>query len=339
MPTEEYQSIKNSVRVSVCVPVYGVEDYIERCARSLFEQTYDAIEYVFVDDCAIDNSISILKRVLNDYPNRIGSVRIIRHRRNSGLAVARNTCVNSASGDYIIHVDSDDWLEKNTVEECVKSVSKTNYDIVYFDIISHWEGYNDILNIPLGVTKDKLLEEMLSYRVRHCLCGSFIKRSLYVENNIHALDGINMAEDFQVSPLLLYYAKSIFSIGKVLYHYNRTKDVSYTSTFSEEKTEQEWMSILHVENFFKNYSPNYLENIERYKILSIFQNISNCCMVGGHSKYYGETILKRKMKVNRIYWKDVPILKRIVLYINNETVIRYYLRLMITLNVVIKKMI
>ena len=72
-------------KVSILVPVYGVEKYIERCARSLFEQTYDNIEYIFVDDCTKDRSIEILQKVLEDYPNRKNQVKILHHEKNTSV--------------------------------------------------------------------------------------------------------------------------------------------------------------------------------------------------------------------------------------------------------------
>ena len=86
-----------SYKVSVLVSVYNVEHYIERCARSLFEQTYSNLEYVFVDDCSTDNSVIELERILKDYPEKEKSVRIIHHEKNRGLAAVRNTAFDASS--------------------------------------------------------------------------------------------------------------------------------------------------------------------------------------------------------------------------------------------------
>ena len=96
-------------KVSICVPVYGVEKYIERCAISIFEQTYTNLECIFVNDCTKDNSIKILYNVIERYPQRREKIRIIQHDCNRGLAAARNTALEAASGDYILHVDSDNY--------------------------------------------------------------------------------------------------------------------------------------------------------------------------------------------------------------------------------------
>lgn len=118
------------LKVSILVPVYGVEQYIEKCAISLFEQTYSDIEYVFVNDCTKDDSISVLKRVLEKYPQRMQQVRIINHEKNMGLGAARRTAILNANGDYILHVDSDDYIAENAVEVFIKEAYNSNADIV-----------------------------------------------------------------------------------------------------------------------------------------------------------------------------------------------------------------
>ena len=90
------------IKVSVCVPVYGVEKYIERCARSLFEQTMkEGIEFIFVDDCTPDRSMEILERVREEYPERTRQVKIVRHPENQGLTGARNTALKEAEGEFL----------------------------------------------------------------------------------------------------------------------------------------------------------------------------------------------------------------------------------------------
>ena len=97
--------------VSVIVLVYKVEKYIERCARALFGQTMEDIEYVFVDDCTPDASMEMLERVLDEFPQRRSRVKVLRNDVNRGRAYSRRRGVGAASGEYIIHCDSDDWPE------------------------------------------------------------------------------------------------------------------------------------------------------------------------------------------------------------------------------------
>ena len=90
--------------VSLLVPIYGVEKFIEKCAVSLFEQTYSNIEYVFVDDCTPDNSISVLRDIIAEYPGRKSKVRILHHEYNRGLAAARKTSIENADVEDVMPV-------------------------------------------------------------------------------------------------------------------------------------------------------------------------------------------------------------------------------------------
>ena len=117
--------------ISVVIPIYRVEAFIERCARSLMEQTMDDVEYIFVDDCSPDGSIDILNHVVAEYPQR--KVQIIRHEVNHGLPAARNTGLAVTTGEYIFHCDSDDYMECDALEKMYNKAVETDADIVYSD--------------------------------------------------------------------------------------------------------------------------------------------------------------------------------------------------------------
>ena len=120
-------------KVSVYVPVYGVEKYIEKCVRSLFEQTLDDLEYIFVDDCSPDDSIRILEQVLEEYPNRKPQVKIVRHEVNQGVCTARRTGIQHTTGEYIACCEPDDWVETTMYEELYKKAKETGVDMVACD--------------------------------------------------------------------------------------------------------------------------------------------------------------------------------------------------------------
>ena len=122
------------------VPIYNVENFISRCLESLFSQTYSNIEYVFVNDCTPDNSMTILSDMLQKYPSRATMVKIINNSQNHGIAIVRNTLLENATGDYILFVDSDDWIEKDMVINLVDKAASTDADIVGCD---YYEDYHD----------------------------------------------------------------------------------------------------------------------------------------------------------------------------------------------------
>ena len=117
------------IKVSLLVPIYNTSEYIEKCARSLFGQTYINIEYLFVNDCSTDDSLVKLETVLSQFPDRKKQVRIISHKENQGLAISRNTAVQAATGEYLFHVDSDDYIPLNAVALMVNDAVASDADI------------------------------------------------------------------------------------------------------------------------------------------------------------------------------------------------------------------
>ena len=174
---------KKIVLVSVLVPIYGVEDYIERCIRSLLQQTYSNIEFVFVDDCTPDKSIEVLQKVLEDYPVRKPYVRIIRHKRNKGLGVSRNEAVNYASGDFIIHVDPDDYVERDMVEACINRQNETNADLVIVNTIIHHKTYNSYQKRQSYQNSKERTIALLERATPLSVVGMLIRKQLYVDND------------------------------------------------------------------------------------------------------------------------------------------------------------
>lgn len=207
-------------KVSVIVPVYGVEKYIERCARSLFEQTLDDMEFIFVDDCTKDNSIQVLERVIEDYPNRKEQIKILHHEHNKGLSHARETGVNAAVGEYIAHCDSDDWVEHNMYEELYVFASSRNADFVKCDhyISDDLQNNNVICPISIGdnASKEEVISLLLTYKGWNSIWNTLTKRELYTDVSYtdHA-----MLEDYYLVTQLLINSKNIKYLHKPLYHY------------------------------------------------------------------------------------------------------------------------
>ena len=119
------------IKVSVIVPVYKVEAFIGRCIRSLIEQTLQETEFIIVDDCTPDDSISVVQKIIRDYPERKRQFKIIRHDVNKGLPAARNSGLAIATGEYIFHCDSDDFVEREMLEQLYQTAKKGDADIVW----------------------------------------------------------------------------------------------------------------------------------------------------------------------------------------------------------------
>ena len=230
------------MKISILVPVYGVEKYISQCAKTLFEQTYNDIEYIFVDDCSPDNSIAVLQQVLANYPRRQHQVNIIRHEHNRGLGAARKTAFDFATGDFVMNVDSDDYLSLDAVEKLVNKQKETGADIISSSYMSHFEDGTTVPHQEPHLNKDGCLKLMLIQNtlLPH-IWARLIRRNLYVEHEISSVEGINMAEDLALTPRLIHAAESISYIEDITYYY---RDDSSASTFANHLSSKHVLSLL-----------------------------------------------------------------------------------------------
>lgn len=204
-------------KVSIIIPVYGVEKYIERCARSLFEQTLDDIEYLFIDDCTPDKSVEILKHVLEEYPQRKNQVVIHRMEQNSGQAKVREWGMRNATGEYIIHCDSDDWVDIHMYEKMYKKSVSADYDIVVCDYYES-DGTSQIINkeyIPDKV--EETMSSILLKKTHSVLWNKLVKKSIYNNKIIYPI--ANNAEDYALLVQLAYHSKSFGYVNEPLYFY------------------------------------------------------------------------------------------------------------------------
>ena len=219
------------VAVSIIIPVYNVEKYIERCVRSLFEQTLESIEYIFVNDHTPDQSLEILHRVMALYPHRIAQVKILNHESNRGVAVARNTGLMHATGKYIGWVDSDDWVDHEMFDEMYQTAEISDSDIVWCDFYTchsdnekEWKKHRQLCNED----SMDLVRGLLYGQLHGSLCNSLVKSKLYKENDILFSSDTNLMEDKLVSIQLRYYAQKCTYLPYAYYFYNRMNTQSLT---------------------------------------------------------------------------------------------------------------
>lgn len=321
--------------ISILVPIYGVEKYIERCARSLFEQSYEDIEYIFVDDCSPDRSIEILKQVIDDYPQRRSHVRIIRHKHNRGLAAARNTAVENCQTDFLMHVDSDDWIDRECVKKSMSKQKEGDYDIVLFDFMTLWNyGIETNHRVRCNSVKERT-EKLLSRNINVCVWASIYRSSLYKENGIVAVEGVNNNEDYQITPRLSYYSKSFAYISECLYYYDRKNDNSITGKFSISNAEQGWKSIEILKDFFKDKGNEYIDAIE----IASTNRLANYLKwsINANFRTYYDELRKKQEKYSLKEISTVDRSLRIYLYIRSYKFLYIYTFVGIRLKYLIKK--
>lgn len=216
--------------VSVIIPFFKVEPFVERCTRSLMEQTLPEVEFIFVDDASPDGSRAIIERVTAEYDR---DVRILTHPQNKGLPAARNTGMAEARGEFIYHCDSDDYLEPSMLEDLYNAASTEHADFVYCDFYldfgtSRREMTNPSYTDPEQMVKEGFLAGLMKYNVWNKL----VARRMYGESGIQFPAGHGMGEDMTMI-LIATHATRTAHVAKPLYHYVKLNANAFSNTFSQ----------------------------------------------------------------------------------------------------------
>lgn len=247
---------KSTYKVSVLIPVYGVEKYIEKCAISLFSQTFQEVEFVFVNDCSKDNSIEILKNTLLKFPERKAATKIIQHEINQGLSGARKTGIENASGEYLLCVDSDDYIELDAIELLYNKAIETKADIIICPMINEYANGKAI--VYDNIIFNSKIEYINSSFSQPSLCNKLVRKKLYEHEDVQFIPGINYGEDLSISPKLFYYANNFATVKKPLYHYIQYNTNSYTNEFTDKNLEQT-LKVIELLNHFFSTKIDYLK--------------------------------------------------------------------------------
>ena len=227
------------MKLSIIVPIFNVEDYIVRCAKSLIEQTasHDKFEIVFVNDGTKDNSVERLVEAfdLNSIPN----CRII-NKENGGLSSARNYGVGHSEGEYLWFVDSDDWIELNSVD-IILSELDSSPDILFTSQMYKNVGNKQVLKYNSSYNTVAAGVDIVSKVPASCAVMYIVKRSFLNDNKFKFKEGIHF-EDSELTPRMLYCAKKVRSIDTPLYHHFM-RDESITHNLTEQSL-RDLMTVL-----------------------------------------------------------------------------------------------
>ena len=221
-------------KVSVIIPVYKAEKYIEQCVRSLFEQSLDEIEFIFIDDCGGDDSINIITRILEKYPTRQSQVKIIHHDINLGVGQSRQDGIDVATGEFIIHCDADDWVDHRMYQKLYQAAKDHNADIVAC-------GYTEVfltkeINHSEFVPKTKYdrVKAIIDGKLHGSLWNKLVRKKLYTTAAIKFEPDICFWEDLGAAIRFFYIAVNVININECLYYYRRN-DESATASLNEAK--------------------------------------------------------------------------------------------------------
>ena len=301
---------KEEPLLSVLIPVYNVEQYIENCLESILNQEYTNLEIICVDDGSTDSS----GQILNRYSKKDLRVQVI-HKENKGLVNTRKVAISVASGEYVTCVDSDDWIEKNMFRDMIDFAVLYDADIVTSGCIREYTQGRSIdgdLFKPGLYEGKKLTEEFKSrmmekdvgflQNVKTTIWGKLYKTELLRKYQNQVEDYVNVGEDAAVVYPCLLNAMKIYVSGNNYYHYIiRQSSVSTTKSRKEEKSLKCIEKIL--EHEFKKNTLVIANSEYQYKAISLFNRL----VVNPESVV--------KIQNNRVFpYDDILKTDRIVIY-------------------------
>lgn len=297
--------------VSIIVPVYAVEKYIEDCLRSIMAQSYTDFECLIVDDCGKDNSIDIVQSILLEYDGN-ASFRIINREKNGGLAAARNSGLKEAKGKFVYFLDSDDYISHDCLEKMVNASNDGKADIVIGSIVSFRDESGEIIRggikYSLPLLKFNDVNTFINYHeftntgIQGLSCNKLYKMSFLKKHGMLFEEGFVFEDDLWSYKIYLN-SPLIHVISDTTYYY-RIRKMSIMSTYSEKHLYSSVKNAERVEAYSKD-NPNGKSS---YALRSI-ENFKYGCMLTSISKTTDErafNVLYKKFTSNHrpplAYW-------------------------------------
>jgi len=274
-------------KVSVIIPVYNTAEYLKQCLDSVLGQTFQNIEVVIVNDASPDHSLDII----HDYQEKDGRIKVVDKPVNAGLAAARNSGVAVAAGEYVIHLDSDDfWIDETMLRHLYHIAVTEDCDILRFNGYKYEDGeltsriLNELDLINGTYAKDR---ELWSYRSVYLY---FFKKAFIDTNNLTFVEGVDLGEDGVFLSSALVVAKKISSTSKCYYAYRFNSESLMNKKWSLEMfLEEETASRLIADNISSNSSAiaKYLcYRMGQYWALKLAVKAKRCLPYSDREKLY-----------------------------------------------------
>ena len=292
------------LKVSIIIPVFKVEPYIERCVCSVLNQTYRELEVILIDDCSPDHSLDIAKQVVEkSEKSRDLDFVFLKHEKNRGLSAARNTGIKAATGDYFYLLDSDDEITPVCIEKLISLVIKhPNVDLVQGNTWCNKKGYEwmDISkkHFPEYTDDTTWIKKQLiniDYNLRDFLpvnsCNKLIRRTLFSENNLWFKEGL-IHEDEHWRLMSRNYIKSIAFCNDITYNYYLRENSIVTSSPKKDKRYHAFLEI------YKDYIPTIgdypNEDIKKIfvRLLTIRKDYAHVDDMSSIEKHYLDVLKK-----------------------------------------------
>ena len=241
----------NGYRISLIVPVYGVEKYIRQFAESALGQTYADVQFIFVNDGTKDRSMDILEELIEEKISHLRERILIVNKENGGLPSARKAGLDVAEGEYILFADSDDWLELDALAKVMAKVEETGADIVYFDLVKeygHKVSYKREREYTAAEKEDYIIN-IFNYKSHGYTVTKCFRKSLYTDNVIY-FPKLGMHEDIYLMTQIIFYAKSLAHLPEALYHYRKDNEQAMCA---QDRKKRHMLSDMNLLDLYENY--------------------------------------------------------------------------------------
>lgn len=295
-----------NVKVSVIIPVYNVEKYLERCLHSICNQTFKDIEIICVNDGSTDKSLEIL----NLFAQEDHRIKIL-DKMNTGVSDCRNKALDMAIGQYVMFVDSDDWIDVNMVERMYSLMTEYNLDLSMCTYCREFIGYSKEKNFDVPklnlYTDDEvkilirkligpLKEELSNPEYLDALgtvWGKLYKTDLIKRNNLKFVDlnEIGSAEDVLFNIYYMYQANNVIFLNEPFYHYWRDNNSSITSKYNKNLVNQRQRFFEYINQFIETnrLSKDYIKSLNNRISISVlglgFNELSEDNQISFFKKY------------------------------------------------------
>lgn len=222
--------------VSIIIPIYNVEPYLRCCLNSILAQTFPSWEAVLVDDGSKDNC----GKICDEYAAMDSRFRVI-HKENGGLTSARNAGLAMASGEWVMHLDGDDWIEPDMLELLLRKGEETGADIVMGDFRFALPDRDVPVLLPdWDDSKTTSLNRYITF-VWTCVWGGIHRRSLYEEHQLHSPQGVTYCEDFHLIVRLCYFARNVVNVHRPFYHYRQREGSVMHNRNKKTERDDQWV--------------------------------------------------------------------------------------------------
>ena len=262
----------NKIKISVIVPAYNVEKYIEKTLRSIMEQSLKDIEIIVINDGSKDNTLSIIRKLMLE-DTRI----VLIDKKNGGVSQARNDGIKKARGEYISFIDGDDWIEKDCFEKSYKYGMENNLDMIACDMsLDYFRRKKNKVHPDFRINKiisgREYLEFYYDNNVIRGVANKIIKKEIFIKNNLFFLEDVPSGEDMNLTIKLGYVTSRIGKINEVYYHY-----IQYSQSVTKQKTSNKIYPFLKsfddIREFIKKIDVSLLKQDEKkiykYEVNSI----------------------------------------------------------------------